>query len=77
MMSSMPPRHGLEGHRIRNSRDLTRKATRPVSTVSAASTSSVSSGGEGKSEELHVMAGKCAICECEGWKHFLVSAFRI
>jgi hypothetical protein len=59
MLSSMPPRHGLEGHRIRNSRDLTRKVARPVSTVSAASTSSVNSGGgEGKGEELHIMTGE-------------------
>lgn len=50
-------RHGIEGHRIRNSRDLT-KIHKSTSVAS-----SISSAGEGKSEELHVL-GKCAYFVC-------------
>jgi hypothetical protein len=58
--TTMPPRHGLENHNIRNSRDLTRKA-RPVSVMSRSS--SVSSGGDSRgSEELHVVTqSKCRL----------------
>jgi hypothetical protein len=63
--TTMPPRHGLENHNIRNSRDLTRKA-RPVSVMSRSS--SVSSGGDSRgSEELHVVTqSKCRLRNYEG-----------